>query len=153
MGHWGQKYVLDNYTWEHVAANIEAHIDTLLNLHQQGFEVAKHQGQVLGMIFRQDTPINGLKFFTDDMNPFQIGVHNQPRGVKLAPHIHKLSKPLTITSIQELICILTGKARVTFYTQRGVAVEQYTLERGDAALFISQGHGVDFIEPTRLLIV
>ena len=153
MGKWGQKYVHDNFTWEHVVGNISAHVNVLLDLHQQGFELVKHENKLVGMVFRSDTPIPGLKFFTDDMNPFQVGIHNQPGGIKLVPHVHVLAKPLTINTIQEFISVQKGKARLTFYTRGGKSLQEFILNAGDSALFVSEGHGVDFLEDTRLLII
>lgn len=148
-----RKYVSDNFTWNQVSKNITDQIDVLFDIRQQGFEQVKHQDQVLGMIFRHDTPIDKIKFFTDDMNPFQIGIHNQQAGVILTPHVHILEHPLTISSIQELVYVQFGKIHVSFYTTKGQLVSDYILGTGDAVLFVSQGHGVDFVEKSRLFMV
>jgi len=153
MGLWGRKYVLANFTWDHVIKNITDQINVLFDIHQQGFEQVKLKDQLLGMIFRHDTPIDKIKFFTDDMNPFQIGIHSQLAGIKLTPHVHKLDRPLTINTIQELVYVQDGKIRVSFYTSLGRPVSEHILHSGDAVLFISQGHGVDFIEKSRLFMV
>ena len=153
FGRWGRQYVLENYTWDHVVRNIIDQIYVLLDIHQLGFEQVKHDSRLLGMIFRHDTPIDKLKFFTDDMNPFQIGIHHQPAGVSLIPHVHLLEHPITLNSIQELIYVQSGKVRVTFYSRQGKALSVYTLFPQDSALFIAEGHGVDFLEETRLFMI
>jgi hypothetical protein len=68
--------------------------------------VIKGKTEDIAMIFKNSIPIDGVKFFTSENNPFQIGIHSRKKGVKLAPHIHLLDKPLTITTIQEVLFVM-----------------------------------------------
>lgn len=118
-----------------------------------GFEQVSYKGKVIAMIFRHDVAVSGVRFFTDEQNPFQVGEHRRPKGTKLAPHIHVMEKPLTIDVIQEILFVKEGKIRVTLYTKQGNVIEKKILKQGDSMLLMEQGHGVDVLEDARIFEV
>lgn len=153
MGLAGRKYVVSNYSWDKVARNISSQIETLLNLNSPGLELVKFKDKTIGMIYRHDLPVEGIKFFTSDMNPFQIGIHQREKGLKLTPHVHLLTRPLVIETIQEVLFVQKGRIRLTFYTKKGKKLKSYVLNSGDSALLMDEGHGVDFLADTRIFEV
>lgn len=119
----------------------------------KGLETISHSGKVLALIFRKNIKVNDLQFFTDDESPLQVGFHNRKKGIKLTPHVHEMKKPSTIKSIQEVLYIEKGKIRLTLYTPKGNVVAIKILAKGDSVLLISGGHGVDFLQKTRIFQV
>lgn len=105
------------------------------------------------MIFRKHLDIPGVRFFTDERNPFQIGEHRRPKGTKLPPHIHIIEKPLVISTIQEVLVVQEGKIRVTLYTKEGTVIQKNILSAGDSMLLMDHGHGVDFLEDAKIFEV
>ena len=116
----------------------------------KGIEEVFSKDKLVAIIYRKDIPVDGVRFLTDDNNPFQIGIHSRSKGIKLSPHIHKVDHSLVINSIQELLYVVSGKIRVTLYNYKGEIVGRKILTDGDSILFISEGHGVDFLENSRI---
>jgi hypothetical protein len=110
--------------------------------------------RVYAMVFRSDVhAADGVQFFTGTDNPFQVGLHHRAAGVRLAPHVHRLDHPLTVTSVQEMLFVRSGKVRVTIYTDTGTTVSTVELGAGDSILLLTGGHGVDFLEDTDMFEV
>lgn len=118
-----------------------------------GVEDIYYKKKLIGKVFRANLPIDGVQFFTDQMNPFQIGAHNRKKGISLTPHIHLMDGPLTINIIQELLFVQSGKIQVTLYTEKGKIIDKKILTTGDSILLMEQGHGVDFLEDSRIFEV
>lgn len=120
----------------------------------KGVEKIKFGKKLLAIIFKKNIMFAGVKFFTDENNPFQVGIHFQKAGVTLAPHIHKLDKPPhTINTIQEILMIERGKIRVTIFSESGKVASKKVLTKGDSVLFLEGGHGVDFLEDSKVFLV
>jgi len=115
-----------------------------------GTEKIYQKKRLIGIIFRKNLVVNNIEFFTDDASPFQIGAHNRKRGIKLKPHVHYMKKPLIIKSIQEWLLVTKGKILVTLYTKKGKIIEKVTLKTGDSILLIEGGHGVDFLQDSKI---
>ncbi len=119
----------------------------------KGLEKVLLKGKLVAIIYRKDIPVDGVKFLTEESNPFQIGLHNQQKGVKLSPHMHKISQPIIVNEIQELLYVVSGKIRITLYDSKGEKIAKKTLTDGDSILLLSQGHGVDFLETSKIFEV
>lgn len=111
-----------------------------------------HLGQDVALIVRAGYPIDNLEFFTNDQDPLQVGIHNKPAGVSLAPHIH-LSNTKVISEIQEVLYLIEGKVKVTYYTIDGDVIDSAILEKGDALIHFRMGHGFEILEPARIFEV
>lgn len=112
----------------------------------KGLEKVYSGKKLIAIIFRKSIKVSNLKFFTDKKNPFQIGIHNRKKGIKLDPHFHKLEKPLIIKEIQEILFIQRGKIRIELYSSAMKLLSRKILKAGDNILLISGGHGVEFME-------
>ncbi|KKR34286.1 MAG: hypothetical protein UT63_C0003G0002 [Candidatus Gottesmanbacteria bacterium GW2011_GWC2_39_8] len=112
----------------------------------KGFEKIIYKDKEIAMVFRGNMELEGIKFFTDEMNPFQIGIHNRPKGVKLNPHIHKMAHALVIKTIQEVLFVQRGKIRVNLFTKAGEKIQSVVLVKGDSILLMGEAHGVDILE-------
>lgn len=119
----------------------------------KGIERILFNKKLVAVVFRKSIDIDGVKFFTDEKNPFQVGIHNQEKNVNLTPHLHKIKKPFSIKTIQEILFVIEGKILVTLYTMGAKVISKKTLLKGDSILLISQGHGVRFLEKSRIFEV
>ncbi len=111
--------------------------------------IYRHE-KLIAIIFRKNLNVKELEFFTEGSNPFQVGAHNRKKGVKLTPHVHKLKKPITISTLQEWLFVTKGKIRITIYTPKGEIIHRKILSTGDSILLMEQGHGVDFLEDSQV---
>lgn len=116
-------------------------------------EKVKEDEKLIAVIFRKNITADGVKFLTEESNPFQVGIHSRKKGTNLPPHVHKIEKPLTIKSIQEILYIVSGKVKVSLYGTKGKKIKSKTLLSGDSILLVSGGHGVDFLESSRIFEV
>lgn len=116
-------------------------------------EYIKHQDQDVAIVFRGSLELEGVKFFTNDSNTFQIGAHHQKKGVVLTPHIHLLENPIIVKEVQEYLFIQKGKMKITLYTKKGEVIKEIVLNGGDSVLLMREGHGIEFLEETRLMEV
>jgi len=116
----------------------------------KGVEVILHGGRKLAIIFRSYIQINGVSFLTDPDNFFQVGLHVRDSGVRLAPHVHKMTGAIQVTTIQEMLFIQSGKIRLTFFTTDGRKLSKKILGAGDSVLLMDVGHAVEFLAKTRM---
>lgn len=112
----------------------------------------KHLGELVATIVRADHSVDNLEFVTDELNPLQVGFHNKPGGISLTPHIH-ISNTKVIDKIQEVLYIIEGKVKATFYTVDGDTIDSVVLNSGDTLVQISMGHGFEILEPTKIFEV
>ena len=119
----------------------------------KGVETIRHEGKTIAIVFRDNLAVNGIRFFTDQNNPFQVGAHRRPKGTVITPHLHAMEKPLTITSIQEILFIKKGKVRLTMYTGQGVGIARKILTTGDSVLLMDLAHGVELMEDSEIFEV
>lgn len=119
----------------------------------KNIEKVKEGKKIIAFIFRKNLTVDGIKFLTDKSNPFQVGIHSRKKDTSLPPHVHKIEKPLTIKSIQEILYIVSGKVNVSLYGTNGKKIKSKTLLSGDSILLVSGGHGVEFLESSRIFEV
>lgn len=119
----------------------------------KGLEKIYREKKLVAVVFRRSINIEGVRFLTDASNPFQVGLHNRKKGVKLTPHIHKIASPLKITQIQELLYVQKGKIRVNLYTKKGESIRSMILAENDAVLVLDIGHGVDILTDAKIFQV
>lgn len=118
-----------------------------------GIEKIFCKQKLLAIVFRKNITVKGAKFLTEDDNLFQVGIHQRKKGIILAPHIHKISEKIEINNLQEVLFVTRGKIRVIIYTKKGSQVARKILTAGDSILLIDGGHGVDFLEDSRIFEV
>ncbi len=119
---------------------------------QKTIEKITHLGEDAALIIRAHHAVNDLEFFTDDQNPLQVGMHQKKAGVALQPHIH-LSNTKVVNEIQEVLYIVEGKVRVTYYTIDGDFIASSLLSAGDVLIHFRMGHGFEIIEDAKIFEV
>jgi len=112
-------------------------------------ERIEHEGKVVAMVVRKGVEVDGLRFFTPEDYPFQLGVMVHEAGGEIRPHVHRPVKRV-IKGTQEMIRVDYGKVDVDFYSDGGKKFKTVRLTEGDSILFVSGGHGFRFPEKTRL---
>ena len=115
-----------------------------------GVERIYQKDKLIAIVFRKNLKVKELEFFTDESSPFQVGAHNRKKGAKLKPHVHHIEKPLTIDVIQEWLFVTKGKIKVTLYDKNGGVINKKSLKDGDSILLMEGGHGVDFLEDSKI---
>lgn len=113
----------------------------------------KHNGEVYAHIFSADTPVdNGMKFFTQDKDPLQVGIFERDAGYEVVPHRHN---PLSVdlSPPGEFIWIQSGSAKVSIFDDDWNTIEEVTIASGDCIIILKGGHALTMLEPTRLLEV
>lgn len=112
----------------------------------------EHLGELVATVVRATHKVNNLEFVTGELNPLQVGFHDKPAGIVLTPHIH-ISNTKVIDKVQEVLYIIEGKVKATFYTIDGEIIDSVVLETGDTLVQISMGHGFEILEPSRIFEV
>ena len=109
-----------------------------------------HKGKVLAIILRSSARLSGIEFFTPETSPLQMGTHLRDIGEESKPHIHKPIKR-EIASIQEMLHIDYGKVIIDFYDETGKWITNETLNSGDTILLVEGGHGLKFVEKSKII--
>ncbi|MEX0895732.1 MAG: WbuC family cupin fold metalloprotein [Patescibacteria group bacterium] len=115
------------------------------------FEI-KHLNELVAIVVRAHHKVENLEFVTDENNPLQVGYHNKSAGVALTPHIH-ISNTKVVDKVQEVLYIISGKVKATFYTIDGEVIDSVILNSGDTLVQISMGHGFEMLEKTKIFEV
>ncbi len=116
----------------------------------RGVEKIHYKKNIIAIVFRRYLSVVDLKFFTNDRNPLQVGIHQRKSGIRLSPHIHRLDNPQIIREVQEVLIVQEGKIRVTLYTKSGKIIGKKILHQGDSILLMKEGHGVDLLEKSKI---
>jgi hypothetical protein len=112
-------------------------------------EIVKHKNKIIAIIVRKNIKVKGVKFFTPDDYPFQIGFHNRPKNTFLKPHLHPAHN-FFIKSSQEVLYILKGKIKVDLYSNDKKFIKYKILNGGDSILFVGGGHAVKFLKKSKI---
>jgi len=115
-------------------------------------EIIKDKNKVIAIIIRKNIKVNGIQFFSPKNYPFQVGFHNREKGILLKPHLHPLHN-FFIKSSQEVLFVLTGKIRIDFYNNRKNFLKFKILGSDDSVLLVSGGHGVKFLQKSKIFEV
>jgi len=111
-----------------------------------------HLKELVAIVVRANHKIDNLEFVSSELDPLQVGFHDKKAGISLAPHIH-ISNTKVIDKIQEVLYIIKGRVRATFYTIDGEIIDSTILKTGDTLVQISMGHGFEILKPTKIFEV
>jgi len=104
--------------------------------------IVDNNSTLLGIVVRSEYDKEGVNFFTSNSFPFQLGFIKQPKGYVSKPHTHVLlSEDNVVRDVQEVVFVVEGVFEVDFYSGGKTVLETVTLNKGDACLFVSGGHG------------
>lgn len=94
----------------------------------------------------------GIKFFTENDQPFQLAVMRHQRSTEIQAHIHKrIERKVDTTS--EVLVMTKGAVQVDFYDSSRCFVSSRKLYKGEALLILSGGHGFRMLEDSEWFYV
>ncbi|OGJ59873.1 hypothetical protein A2881_01930 [Candidatus Peribacteria bacterium RIFCSPHIGHO2_01_FULL_55_13] len=105
-------------------------------------------GRTLAIIGKKPK-VDGIKFVTEPQDPFQVGIMERPKGYEVKPHRHP-DRPITVESVSEFFYVEKGKVRLTVFDDQWNPVGKEEIGAGEFALILGGGHGVEFLEDTRM---
>ncbi|MFA5357170.1 MAG: hypothetical protein WC301_07230 [Candidatus Omnitrophota bacterium] len=115
-------------------------------------ERIESNGEVIAIIVRNAGAVEGINFFSPPEFSQQLGLISRKKDYIIKRHAHKLvARQVLVT--QEVLHILSGKIEVTLYDKQKNPVNTVELNGGDTILLASGGHGIKFLEDSKLLEV
>lgn len=115
-------------------------------------ERIEHNGKLFALILRANYESEGVNFITSEDNPLQLGILIHKQGSIIKPHTHR-NLPKTITTVQEVLHIQSGKIEAEFYESKGKKIASTVLDSGDTILLLSGGHGFNILEDSKIIEV
>ena len=111
-----------------------------------------HKEQMFALILRSRYESDGIKFFTPDDFPQQLGYMRHKKGHKIIPHLHnKVKREISYTF--EVLMVKSGKVKVNFYDDHKQYLENKILNKGDVILLAYGGHGFEILEDSEMIEV
>ena len=104
------------------------------------------------MFFSHGLSKPGVQFLTPPTEPLQLGLMEHPAGHSVKPHQH-VPQPFDVDRMCEFLYIEKGKVRAKVFDEDWNELGEQILEGGDFLLFLHSGHGIDILEPTRMIEV
>lgn len=105
----------------------------------------KHEDETFAKIVKfDDIPLKGTQFFSNDEDFIQFAIHQPEQKKIFSPHFH-LSTNKIIERTQEVLVVLSGKLKATFYTNEKEFVEEKIIEGGNAIIILSGAHGFEVL--------
>ena len=112
----------------------------------------KYKNKVISIIYRNTKEEKGINFLTDPENNFQVGILNHPKSHIIKSHIH-IPIIRSLKGTEEVLYIEEGKMKVLFYNKNKKKITEEILEKGDIVYLISEAHGFEFLEKSRIIYV
>jgi len=112
----------------------------------------KYKNKVVAIVYRYEGNEDNINFLSSPDNSFQIGILNHPLGHVIPAHIHNKIKR-TINETQEMLYVEAGRMKVFFYDKDNKAIAEEILLPGDLVNLISEAHGFEFLEKSRIIYV
>lgn len=115
----------------------------------------RDQNNLIARIYPSGLKTNNVIFYSDDDESFQAGIHQNNKGDQLSAHSHTMSKSdhLTISNIAELVYVQFGKIKVDLYGVDNEFLSSHILGEHDAIVFNEGGHGVEFLEDSKIFMI
>lgn len=73
----------------------------------------------------------------------------RPKGYEVKPHRHP-DRTITVESVSEFFYVESGKVRLTIFDDNWNPVAAEEIGAGEFALILNGGHGVEFLEDSRI---
>lgn len=115
---------------------------------KQDIKEIVYKGKRLALVVKKHE-LSGKKFVSSNEDYIQVGYMNLAKWEKIIPHFHK-ELVREINKTQEVLYIISGKVRVSFYIEKE-KIEEVIIEGGDLIILLEGGHGFEFLEETNLI--
>lgn len=111
----------------------------------------KNRDKIIAIIYRESDWVEGLNFITPNELFVQVGSWWYPKGKILASHIHnEFSRNATRT--QEMTYVVQGSMLVKLFDEKQNFLQEFTLHKGDLAVFAYGGHGYEILDDDTKII-
>jgi hypothetical protein len=104
------------------------------------------------LFFSKNLSTDSVRFLTDPECSLQVGLMQRPTGHVVQPHMHP-PRESVIRTTAEFLYIEQGKVKATVYDDSWNMLDEQVLTGGDFLLFLKGGHGIEVLEPTRMIEV
>jgi len=126
---------------------------------ENSIEKIERNGKILAIVTRakalQELEQSGksMLFVSPDEFPFQVGIHNRPKGDVCPPHVHIPFSQLTDFSVQEFFYIISGSVKIDLYDEsdNDNKFSEVIVNTGDS-IILNCGHGFTFLEDNTKVI-
>lgn len=109
-------------------------------------------GDVIAIVIRKYLDFDGINFFSPPQFSQQLGLISRKKDYVIKTHIHKLvTREVSVT--QEVLHILSGRVEIMLFDKNKNRVKSLELSSGDTILLASGGHGIRFLEDSKILEV
>lgn len=109
-------------------------------------------GEIIAVVVRKCRDFEGINFFSPPQFSQQLGLISRKKDYLIKAHIHRVIKR-EISITQEVLHVLSGKIEITLFDKNKKIVKTLELVSGDTILLASGGHGIKFIEDSKILEV
>ncbi len=107
-------------------------------------------GKRFGYIVHTYEVHSGVNFFGKEDDYLQSAVMLRTIDEPVLPHFHnRIERQVLGTS--ESIFLCSGSAIVHFYNEKNESIGKFSVFEGDLIVFIDGGHGIDFLESSKLI--
>ncbi len=114
-------------------------------------EVVLHKKKKIALIFRGFPDKQNSYFLTPIESFLQLGFHKSTAAKSNEPHFHKAIKTLNRLPVYEILIILKGSLKITFYSKDKKMISKHILKKNDGVLIMEVIHSVTFSKQTRIL--
>ena len=114
-------------------------------------EIIKHDEKIIAIIYRDSDWIEGLNFITPNDLFIQVGSWWYQKGKKLDSHVHNEFDRITKRT-QEMTYVKKGSMKVMLYDENKQYLKNFTLYKGDLAVYGYGGHGYEIMEDNTQII-
>jgi hypothetical protein len=105
---------------------------------------------VIAIIVYNDLKYDGVSFITPNKFSLQLATMSKHKRDIIPSHIHTKIKRTTFGT-QEILLVKEGKVMVKLYDKKRKYLKSYVLDNGDLILLASGGHGLEFLEDTKMI--
>lgn len=106
----------------------------------------------IALVIKGSYSNDGIKFFTDNTSPSQIGYMKHPKNTIIQAHVHNIVER-KIFGTPEVLIIKKGKLRLDLYSQEKEYIESTIIEAGDIVFLPYGGHGLKCLEDVDMIEV
>ena len=114
-------------------------------------KIYKNKGKIISIVYRDEDWVKGLNFITPDDMYIQVGSWWYKKDKKLDSHVHNEFERVAMRT-QEMTYVKKGSMLVKLYDEEHNYLEQYTIYKGDTAVFAYGGHGYEILEDDTQII-
>ena len=102
------------------------------------------------IVIRNFAKVEGIKFFTPDNSPQQVGLMSRPAGHLVKAHIHnQINRTISVT--QEVLVIRNGSCIVKIFDADLAFLVEIELITGDTILLARGGHEIKMTSDCEIL--